>query len=88
MKLHRLRISFHPVSLKFYSVVQHGKLKYYRKSFVKFSKHHQVSRSCSFSLCLPAEACMFIVYGSSREKIVWFGKVLIMQVLPSDVAVS
>ena len=28
-----------------------------------------------------------IVYGFAREKIVWFGKVLIMQALSSDVAV-
>lgn len=47
-----------------------------------------MSRNFSLSSCLPAEACMFIVYGSSKEKIMLFGKVLIMKPLFSDVAVN
>ena len=35
----------------------------------------------------PANRLDIIVYGFAREKIVWFGKVLIMQALSSDVAV-
>ena len=40
-----------------------------------------------FSAVLIENRLDMIVYGFAREKIVWFGKVLIMQALSSDVAV-
>ena len=41
----------------------------------------------AFSSVLIENRLDIIVYGFAREKIVWFGKVLIMQALSSDVAV-
>ena len=41
----------------------------------------------AFSAVLIENRLDIIVYGFAREKIVWFGKVLIMQALSSDVAV-
>ena len=41
----------------------------------------------AFSAVLIKNRLDIIVYGFVREKIVWFGKVLIMHALSSDVAV-
>ena len=46
-----------------------------------------LDRFPAFSAVLIENRLDIIVYGFAREKIVWFGKVLIMQALSSDVAV-
>ena len=42
----------------------------------------------AFSAVLIENRLDIIVYGFAREKIVWFGKVLIMQALSSDVVLN